>query len=366
MKKKRVVIKIGSSNIVSNGKVDIEKLNRISDIIAENQKKGFEFIIVSSGAVAIGRETMKMKQAITMSQKQALAAIGQPYLMKKYKEAFHRNDIFAAQILLTSDDLYNRKRYINSSETINELLEMGVTPIINENDTVSTEEIKIGDNDNLSALVAAATESDILIILSDIDGLYTKNPHKYEDAVLIEEVEEITEEILAGAGGSSSAVGTGGMHTKLEAAKVTMKFGLSMYIVNGSDINNIEKVLSGEKIGTKFVSNDNGISRKKMWIAYVVKSKGGITIDVGAKEALISGKSLLASGVTGVSGDFVKGDMISVYDYEGNEIARGLVNYSSLEMKMVKGNKSKEIEEQFGKMGRKEVIHRDDMLLLRV
>lgn len=361
---KKVVIKIGSSNLVKDGNVNIEKIKGLADIIKVYNKKGYEFIIVSSGAVALGRERIGLKNHIlSINQKQAMAAIGQPLLMKSYDDTFYERGLYTAQILLTKEDLHNRKRYINSRDTIWELLSNGVIPIINENDTVSTSEIKIGDNDNLSAMVAAATESDILIILSDIDGLYDKNPKEYSDALLIKEVKEITEEIERNSGGSGSKVGTGGMITKIQAAKLCMKFGVEMYIINGNNLENIEMILEEKGAGTKFFPEKTNISRKKMWIAFGLKAKGKIVVDKGAEKALNSGKSLLAKGVIECEGQFKSGDMIIVYSEDGEEIARGLTGYGFEEMEKIKRKSSDEIDKILGLHGTKEVIHRDEMYL---
>lgn len=361
---KKVVIKIGSSNLVKNGAANGEKIEKLAEIVKEYTPKGYDFIIVSSGAVALGRERAGMTGGVlTINQKQAMAAIGQPLLMKCYDDKFSQKGIVTAQVLLTKDDLHNRKRYINSRETIWELLNFKVVPIINENDTVSTTEIKIGDNDNLSALVAAATEADILIIMSDIDGLYNKNPKEYDDAVLISDVTEITEEIEKNAGGAGSSVGTGGMATKLQAAKLCMKFGIEMYIVNGKNIDNIREVLDETGIGTKFHPEHHSAGKRKMWIAYGLKPKGKIYIDNGAKDALLNGNSLLAKGVYKSEGEFKENDMVIVCSEQGMEISRGLVNYSSDNMNKILKKYSHEIEEILGAGAKKEVIHRDNMYI---
>lgn len=365
MAKKNIIIKIGSSNLVKDGKVDIDKMNYLSNIIKKYKGKDYEFIIVSSGAVAIGKERMKTTDLVLKTkQKQAMAAIGQPLLMKKYDEAFSKNDIITAQVLLTRDDLENRKRYIKARDTLLELLEFNVVPIINENDTVSTKEIKIGDNDNLSARVATAVEADILIVLSDIDGLYDKNPSTNPNANLISEVKELTDEIWKNAGGSGSSVGTGGMVTKLEAAEICMKVGTAMYIINGKDIGNLEKVLNDEQVGTKFIPNEKIVNRKKMWIGYSLRAQGRIYIDDGAEEALKNGKSLLPSGITRIKGSFEVGDMVSVYNKKRKEIARGIVNYNSEDIFKIERRRSEEIEELLGYKSREEVIHRDNMIII--
>ncbi len=363
MAKKRIVIKIGSSNLIKDNKVDSEKIESIASLINEYRSKEFEFIIVSSGSVSVGRERMNIKEALKIEQKQAMAAIGQPLLMQKYENAFSKDNIYTSQVLLTRDDLENRKRYINARDTINELLKYEVIPIINENDTVSTDEIKIGDNDNLSARVAGAAEADILIILSDIDGLYDKNPKENVDAVLIPQVKELTEEIWKNAGGSGSKFGTGGMFTKLEAAELCMKFGIIVYIINGNNIDNLKCILDSRAIGTKFCPSKIIANRRKMWIAYGLRPKGEIYIDEGAQAALHNGKSLLPSGVKSINGSFIEGDMVLILNENKEEIARGIANYSAKEIKKIEGRQSDEIEQILGYKIYTEVIHRDNMML---
>ncbi len=365
MAKKRVVIKIGSSNLIKENKVDTEKIKKLASIINTYKLRDYEFIIVTSGSVAVGRERLNIREALKIEQKQAMAAIGQPLLMKKYEEAFCEFGIFTSQVLLTRDDLENRKRYINARDTVLELLKYDVIPIINENDTISTDEIKIGDNDNLSARVSGATEADILVILSDIDGLYNKNPKENDDAVLIPEVFELTDEIWKNAGGSGSKFGTGGMFTKLEAAEICMKFGITMYITNGRDIENLKQILDEKGVGTKFCPNTYVPNRRKMWIAYGLRAKGEIYVDKGAEKALDNGKSLLPSGIVSVKGNFASGDMVLVLNAEKEELARGIVNYSSREIEKIEGEQSDDIENILGYKLQTEVIHRDNMMLTK-
>ncbi|BDU50254.1 glutamate 5-kinase [Haliovirga abyssi] len=365
MNYKRVVIKIGSSNLVRDGKVDDEKIKNLIKIISKFKKKdNIEFIIVSSGAVAVGKEKVGISSLkLNIRQKQAMAAIGQPYLMRKYKENLENNNILGAQVLLTSDDLHNRTRLINARDTLLEILHYNAVPIINENDTVSTEEIKIGDNDNLSARVAAIVDAELLIILSDIDGLYNKNPKNHNDAVLIKEVFDITKDMKKNAGGAGSKVGTGGMITKLEAAEVCMKFNVEMVIINGNSLDNIVDILNGKQIGTKFSPNKKKISKKKLWIGYGARKKGEIYIDKGAYEALNKGKSLLSGGIVGLSGKFKIGDSIKIF-HNKEEIARGLTNYSSDELLKIKGKKSYEIDKILGYKYQDEIVHRNNMILI--
>lgn len=363
---KRVVIKIGSSNIIEDNKLNFNKLIDIGKQIRYLRKQNIEVILVTSGAVAMAREKFNdFSGNINIRKKQALSAIGQPYLMRKYKEAFVQSGIDIAQILLTKDDLYDRKRYINARETIWEIMNYGIIPIVNENDTISTDEIKIGDNDNLSAMVAAATDADYLVILSDVDGLYDKNPKKYSDAKLINIVKQITNEIENSAGEPGSNVGTGGMITKIEAAKYATKFGIEVYIVNGNNIDNISNSIINNNVGTRFLSKPRKNGKRKLWIGYGIKSKGSIYIDSGAYEAIQSGKSLLPSGITKIDGKFHIGDSVKIINNDNKEIARGLSNYDFDDIDKIKQRNSCDIESILGYRYSDEIIHRDNMVLIK-
>ena len=363
---KRIVIKIGSSVIAPSEKalrpIIIQNLvNQITTLV----RSGVQTVLVSSGAIASGINQMSLKEPPkSISQKQAIAAIGQSYLIRTYEKYFEKKQLKVAQVLLTHEDLSNRQRYLNARNTIFTLLHFGVIPIINENDTVSAEEIKFGDNDTLSALATNMIEADLLIMLSDVDGLFTVNPKEDGAGELIHTVKKITPEIERLAGRKKSQMGTGGMSTKIQAAKKAVASGAMTVIVNGSEKNIIEKVLKGEEVGTLFLPSSRMKSRKH-WITYTLKPKGVITVDNGAKKALIkSGKSLLPSGIIEAEGIFKLGDCVSLIDTKGDEFARGLVNFEKKDLSKIKGCQTKDIEQILGHKHFEEVIHRDNLVLL--
>jgi glutamate 5-kinase len=368
MNKKRIVIKIGSNLLVrKNYILNKEFIESICRQISKLYNEGNEIIIVTSGAVGTGLCKLNLLKRIkSLREKQAAAAVGQPLLMRVYEEYFSKYDIPVAQILLTRDDFNDRNRYLNMRNTILSLLNMRVIPIINENDTVAIEEIKFGDNDTLSALVSSKIDADILIILSDIDGLYTNDPNKDKNAELISEVKEITNEIENYAGKNvGSDVGTGGMYTKIQASKIAVASGVEVVIANGNLENVIMKIINKERIGTRFIPKRKEIDAKKRWIAFIKKVNGKLFIDDGAVDALINhNKSLLPSGIISVEGKFEMGDTVSVVDKSGNEIARGLVYYSSDEVNIMKGKKSSQIKKILNRYDFEEVIHRDNLVIL--
>jgi len=364
---KRLVIKIGSNILTSddNG-LDLERIQSIADDISAVRDSGYEVVIVSSGAVAAGMKklglTEKPKDIVL---KQAAAAVGQSSLMWAYEKCFSAYDKKVAQILLTRDDFADRKRYINSRNTLMTLLSYGVIPIINENDTVATDEIRFGDNDNLASLVAGLIDAERFIILSDVDGLFDDDPTINPQAELIGVVEKITPELEKKAGGSGSALGTGGMFSKLLAAKRAVHHGIAVNIVNGRTKRVISSLLKGAHHGTEFRPQETRLSSKKGWIAYACRTKGSITVDEGAAKALIrGGKSLLPSGIVSRSGSFDAGDAVYCLDRGGKRIAKGLTNYSSAEIEKIKGKKTSEIEGILGYQYSDEVIHRDNLVLL--
>ncbi len=364
---KRIVIKIGSNILADRIEgLDNDRIASLSNDISEIHSKGYEVVIVSSGAVAAGMKKLGLKEKPgDIKLKQAAAAAGQSSLMWAYERSFARYDKKVAQVLLTRDDLSDRKRYINSKNTLLTLLNYGVIPVINENDTVSTDEIKFGDNDNLAALVSGLIEAEMLIILSDVDGLYTEDPRQNPEAKLIKTVDRITPELERIAGGAGSIVGTGGMYSKLLAAKRAMKYGITVNIISGKQSGLLQSVLKGEKCGTLFLPLQKKLTSRKGWIAYASKSKGNVIIDDGAVGAIIEkGKSLLPSGIVSVEGVFDIGDTISCIDIRGNRIAKGLTNYSSAEIDKIKGKKTSEIERIIGYKYSDEVIHRDNMVVL--
>ena len=364
---RRVVIKVGSRVLtVEGGGLDYAVIDQLCDEIAALRADGHEVILVSSGAVAAGRDTLRASgQTLTIPQKQAAAAVGQPLLMQAYQQACNRHGLVTAQILLTADDLANRSRFLNARTTLEALLTAGALPVINENDSVAVAEIKFGDNDNLSALVTSLAEADLLLILTDIAGLYSANPQSDPTAQLIPLVKSITREVERMAGGSASVVGTGGMITKISAAKKAARFGVPTILAAGKQPGIIKAAMSGEEVGTLFLPAGDGLKRRKHWIAYTLRPAGRLLVDAGACRALLEkGTSLLPSGVTAVEGRFERGSCVRVCDPDGREIARGLADYGSSEIATLAGHKSCVIEELLGYRFGDEVIHRDNLVLL--
>lgn len=364
---KRIVIKIGSSTLThQTGKLNFSKIENLAMQIADlvNQEK--EVILVSSGAIAVGMARLGLKERPkTIPGKQAAAAVGQGILMHTYEKIFADYGQVVAQILLTKADAVDRKRYTNCKNTFVALLAQGVIPIVNENDVVAVDEIKIGDNDTLSAIVASIVDADVLIILSDIDGLYTANPQTDSTARLVAEVRDITVEIEKSAGGAGSSVGTGGMATKIQAAKIAVNSGISMLIASGETKNIIYRLMQGENMGTIFLPKETKLQFRKRWLAFGARLKGKIIIDQGCEEALITrGSSLLSAGIIAVEAVFDVGATVPIYNTLGREIARGLVNFNSQELELIKGLKSSEVEKLLGHKAYEEVIHRDNMVIL--
>lgn len=364
---KKIVVKIGS-NILADTKegLDTRRIHSIAKDIAGLTGLGFEVVLVSSGAIAAGMKKLGLKERPKdVKLKQASAAIGQSSLMWAYEKSFSDFNKKVAQVLLTRDDFSDRRRYINSKNTLTTLLSYGVIPIVNENDTVATDEIKFGDNDNLAALVANLVEAERLIILSDVDGLYTEDPKTHSGAKVIEYVEEITPELEAKAKGAGSIVGTGGMYSKLLATKRALSHGIAVHIVNGRKEGLLCSLMSGKHSGTLFKPKEGRLSSRKGWIAYSTRAKGNITIDDGAVKAIIKGgKSLLPSGIISAEGDFDIGDAVYCLDSKGNRIAKGLTNYSFSEVQRIEGKKTSEIEKILGYKYSDEVIHRDNLVLV--
>ncbi len=366
---KRIVIKVGTSNLTDKSyRLDPRKVERLTKEIVDLKKEGREIILVTSGAIGAGIGKLDLKQRPRdIKVLQATAAVGQNILMSTYDRYFAKYGQTIAQLLLTHEDFFDRKRYLNLRNTLITLLKSGVIPIINENDTVVVDEIKLGDNDNLSALVASNLDADLLIILTDIDGLYTYDPKRSKKAEFISIVEEITPEIerIASARGRT---GIGGMKTKIQAAKVTMKAGIPMVIANGNEENILARIIAGERIGTIFLPMAGGkgkMNDRKHWLQFASSVKGKIKVDEGAKSALIkNGGSLLASGILDVEDDFLTGDPVSIVDAEGEEFAKGITNYSSEEIKKIKGAQSNEIEQILGRKEYGEVIYRGNLVLV--
>ena len=366
-KVRRIVVKIGSRVLTldRNG-LDRDFMKQLAAQIARLKEEGREVIIVSSGAVAAGRKELGIAgRPKTIPQKQAAAAIGQSRLMWAYEEAFSTHNHRVAQILLTREDLSDRLRFLNARSTIETLLACGVIPIINENDTVAVDEIKFGDNDNLSALVTNLTEAEVLVILTDIDGFYDADPRIHKDARLIPLVESITRKVEQAAGGSGSTVGTGGMATKLAAAKKAAKFGVPTLMVNGKKPGIIDRSMKGEEEGTLFLAARQSLTSRKHWIAFTLRPKGRVVVDDGAVTVLSQhGRSLLPSGIVQVEGEFDRGDCIRVCGPDESEFARGIAAYSHTEVAKLLGHKSGEIETILGYKYGDEIIHRDNLVVL--
>jgi glutamate 5-kinase len=364
---KRVVIKIGSRVLTDNeGGLDPAIIGMICGDIALLREQGKQIVMVSSGAIAAGRSELGLAgKPKTIPQKQAAAAIGQTRLMRAYEEALAPHGLKAAQLLLTSEDLGSRQRFLNARATIDTLLGFGIIPIINENDTVVVEEIKFGDNDNLSALVTNVAESDLLVILTDVEGLYNADPGQNPGARLIPLVKTITRELERAAGGSASGIGTGGMATKVAAARKAGKNGVPTILVAGKREGILTAAMRGEEVGTLFLPQGTGLNRRKHWIAYTLKPAGRVIVDDGARNVLLKrGTSLLPSGIVGVEGRFERGACVRICGEDGREFARGLSDYSSSEIARLAGHKSSEIEELLGYRYADVVIHRDNMVLM--
>jgi glutamate 5-kinase len=363
----RIVIKIGSNILTdASGGLNHKRIHAIARDISSVCDSGHEIVIVSSGAVAAGMKKLGLKEKPReIRLKQAAAAVGQSSLMWAYEKSFENYQKKVAQVLLTREDFQDRMRYLNSKNTLVTLLSYAVVPVINENDTVATDEIRFGDNDQLAALVSGLIDAERLIILSDVEGLYSSDPGKNRDAKIISSVDAITPQIEASAGGTGSAVGTGGMYSKVLAAKKALSHGIRVNIINGRKKGLIASLLAGKQHGTEFRPPAKKISSRKGWIAYAVKPKGSLTIDDGAVRALQkSGKSLLPSGIVGISGIFDAGDAVYCMDSLGNRIAKGIVNYSAADIEKIKGRKTSEIEQILGYKYSDEIIHRDNLVIV--
>ena len=364
-KARRIVVKIGSALLVDakTGTIKASWLSSLIDDLADARVRGAEIIIVSSGAIALGRRTLGLpKGKLKLEQSQAAAAVGQIALAQAWSEALRTRNIVAAQVLVTLRDTEERRRYLNARATLSTLLEQGAIPVINENDTVATSEIRYGDNDRLAARVASMMSGDCLVLLSDIDGLYTAPPNQ-KGASFLAEVKEITPEIEAMAGKPVSGLGSGGMITKIEAGKIALGAGCNMVIASGHEMHPFRRILDGERC-TWFVAKASALQSRKRWIAGTLQPIGHLVVDDGAAAALAKGKSLLPAGVRTVEGSFMRGDTVSIIAATGREIARGLVAYDAGDAARIIGLKSSEIEKVLGFRGRDELIHRDDMVLM--
>lgn len=366
-KVKRIVLKVGSSSLNHpQGGLNDEALAQVVEVIVALSQQGIECVLVSSGAVAAGMGELHLEsRPRDVAGKQAVAAVGQGVLIEKYAQHLSGHNLVGAQVLLSRIDLAEPSRYRNAQNTLEKLLQLGAIPIINENDTVAVEELCFGDNDRLSALVAGLVHADLLVIFTDVDGLYSANPKKNPEAKLIEKVNDISE-VLAMAGEAGSKLGTGGMVTKLKAATIATRFGIGMMLMSSERMSHLPHILDGEKfMGTYFLPSKHRLAGKKRWIAYAGLSEGSITVDAGAATALVKdGKSLLASGITGVEGTWERKELIKILDPAGGEIARGLAELSSEEVDRVKGLHSDEMLAIIPELEGNEVVHRDNLTLM--
>ena len=366
--KKRIVVKIGSNVLTSHQGLNTSVVQSVSRQISMLIDKGFEVVLVSSGAMAAGQKKIGLdRRPDEIPKRQAIAAVGQAGLIMEYEKAFGRYGKKVAQILLTHDDLRHRRRYLNSRNTLYTLLEWNVVPIINENDTVMIEEIEFGDNDNLAAMITLLMDADIFINLTDIDGLYTKDPRTNKDAELIREVKTIGKSIEKIAGDIPGALGRGGMLSKIKAAKKLTRAGVPMIIAKGDRKDVLIRLCEGEQLGTYFIPDKKRLPSRKCWIAFTMKAEGVLYIDDGAVKAILEkGKSLLPIGIVKVEGEFNVGACVEFYEASGNGLGRGLVNYSAADIRKIAGLKTQQVEERLGHKPYDEVIHRDNMTVTGV
>ena len=365
---RRIVVKVGTSTLThgETGKLNLARMERLIRELADLMNQGKEVILVSSGAIAAGLGHLGLpKKPDSIPEKQALAAIGQGILMHIYEKLFAEYGKTMAQVLLTKENAVRHHQYLNSRNALLALLKMGAVPVVNENDVVSIDEIRIGDNDNLSAIVATLTDADALILLTDIDGLYTGNPKTDPDACLLTEIPEITPDVEKMAGGAGSGLGTGGMQTKLQAAKIAVSAGVMMVIAPGERENVIRSVLDGEEIGTFFPAKESHLKVRKSWLAFGRQLSGELLVDDGCMKAMVErGSSLLAAGILAVEGEFQKGSTVRVLSKGGREVARGIVNYDSEKLARIIGHSTHEFSTILDGEIHEEVIHRDNMVLM--
>lgn len=363
----RIIIKIGSSLLVDedSGKLKEKWFKSLCADIAMLRDMGKQVLIVSSGSIALGRHLLGLKPGrLRLEDSQAAAATGQIALAQYYQQHLSNHDLIAAQVLLTLSVTEERRKYLNARNTLERLLTYGAVPVINENDTVTTTEIRYGDNDRLAARVANMVGAECLVLLSDVDGLYKQNPEEVEGAEFVPEVAQVTPEIEAMAGKKQTSMGSGGMETKIIAARMATKAGCHMAITNGQYENPISRLLQGAK-STWFIAQSSPHGARKTWISSTLETTGHLFIDAGAEKALLSGKSLLPAGVVKLDGTFERGDAVIICDEQGHEIARGLVAFDMSDAKRIIGHQSQEIEHILGYRGRDEIVHRDDMMMTR-
>lgn len=366
---KRVVVKVGSSTLTgADGKPDRAYIASLVDQCARLRESGTEVVLVSSGAVAAGMEALGLDtRPDDIQTLQAVAAVGQVRIIGKYADLFLEHGLRVGQVLLTRQDTAHRQQYVNACHTLERLLATGAVPVVNENDTTAIEELRLrfGENDTLAALVGIMVKADLVVLLSDIDGVYEADPRTNPDARLLERVEEIGEELESAAGGPGSSIGSGGMATKIEAAKALMKAGIPTVVCNGRRADVVVDAAEGKPVGTLFAGGESALRGRKLWIAYGGAPAGSITIDDGARDALcLRGKSLLPAGVIGVSGTFAAGDPVAIRDRRGNVVARGLTGLSSEDLDRVKGMKSSEIARVSPEFAGTEVVHRDALVVM--
>lgn len=360
---RRVVVKIGSALLVEDGRLKRDWLDALADDLAMLARAGCELIVVSSGAIALGRGVLKLPRGpLKLEQAQAAASVGQVALAQAYAEALGARELTAGQVLLTLGDTEERRRYLNARETLNMLLKLGAVPIVNENDTVATSEIRYGDNDRLAARVATMASADCLVLLSDVDGLYTAPPATNPDAVFLPQVPAITAEIEAMAGAAGSELSRGGMRTKIDAAKIATSAGTTMAIASGKRLNPLAYLEGGGR-ATWFLARSTPASARKAWIGGHLEPRGALALDAGAIQAVIAGRSLLPAGVRQVDGTFSRGDAVRIVGPDGRDIGRGIVAYDHPEAQLIMGRNSREIEAILGYAGRAEMVHRDDLVL---
>lgn len=367
MSAKRIVVKVGTSTLTgADGHVDRAWIASLARQIARLRAQGDHVIVVSSGAIACGLDAMGIAERPTdLTDLQATAAIGQVHLIAAYAEAMAAEDLRVAQVLLTRHDTGHRQAYLFACRTLERLLGMGVVPIVNENDTTAVEEIRFGDNDTLAALVAVMAQADLAVLLTDIEGLYDSDPRASEDAALLDHVDELTDEVVAAAGGAGSDGGTGGMVTKLDAARILMKAGIPMVVCDGNRADVLLDAVAGEPVGTYFAGGVGEVEARKLWIAFARHPKGSVFVDGGARDALcLRGKSLLPAGVVRVKGPFAAGDPIAVVGPDGKQVARGLADVSSADLDRIKGLKTSEIGALAPELAGREVVHRDRLVIL--
>lgn len=366
LKNKRIVVKVGTSTITdSRGHIDRAAIARIVSQMADLERAGHEMVLVTSGAIAAGLDPLGLETRPTrMADLQATASVGQGLLMHRYTELFAKDGIVTGQVLLTQGDITHRAQFLHAQAALKALLGLGAVPIVNENDTTAVEEIRYGDNDLLAALVAMLVKADLLVLLSDIEGLCAVDPRTHEQAALVERVERITPEIERMAGGAGTHRGSGGMATKVAAAQIATSSGIPMVIACGAREGALMDAAKGRPVGTYFAPSRRAVSARKLWIAFARQVRGSVVVDDGARDAICSrGTSLLPAGVTRVKGRFSVGDAVDIMDLAGTVVARGLVNFSAHELDQVKGLRSDEVARRLPEHGYDEVVHRDCLVV---